>query len=291
MHTDDWLAERFNEHRPRLQAIAHRMLGSDSDADDAVQEAWMRLTRHGGDAVDNLGGWLTTVVSRVAVDMLRSRRGRQQDLMGDDPGGEHVIDLRGEADPEAEAVLADSVGAALLIVLDTLAPTERLAFVLHDTFAVPFADIGGILGRSPAAAKQLAHRARTKVRGGADPVGDLDPRRQRTVVEAFLAASREGDLRGLIALLDPTVVMDADDRAVRMGAAATVTGPEKVATVFAGRALAAQPAAIDGAVGIVWPVDGRPKVVWDIIITDGRVTHIDMLADSSTIDRLEITPL
>jgi len=281
------LGASFEPHRPHLRAVAYRMLGSTAEAEDAVQETWLRLSRSDTSEIENLGGWLTTVVARVSLDMLRSRGSRRED-----PAGAIVPDdLQGVAagsDPEDEAVLADSVGAALLVVLDTLAPAERLAFVLHDMFAVPFDEIGVVVNRSPAAAKQLASRARRKVQGS-DQAADADPVRQRVVVDAFLAASRSGEFDALVALLDPEIVLEADATAVGMGSPETVLGSRAVAATFSGRALAAQPALIDGAVGIVWVVGGRTKVAWDFTILDDKIVHIAMLAAPGTIDDLDLT--
>src|SRR5215216_4595293 len=284
-----WLTERFEEHRTRLRAVAYRMLGSVSEADDAVQEAWLRLRRADTGSVENLAGWLTTVVARVCLNMLRTRETRREeplDVRVPDPIAGH----EDGGDPEQEALLADSVGLALLVVLDTLSPAERLAFVLHDMFAVPFDEIGPIVGRSPKAAKQLASRARHKVQGKG-PAPDADPARQREVVDAFLAASRSGDFDALVALLDPDIVLLADAAAVRMGSPEETQGAAAVAGTFSGRAEAAQPALIGGAVGIVWAVRGRAKVAWDFTIRDGKVVHIDMLAASDTLDDLDLTIL
>jgi RNA polymerase sigma-70 factor (ECF subfamily) len=284
----DRLADHFEAHRTHLRAVARRMLGSASEADDAVQEAWLRLHRTGADEIENLGGWLTTVVARVSLDMLRARGSRREAPDNDTAQAEDRADRR--EGPEHDAVLSDSVGEALLVVLDTLSPAERLAFVLHDVFAVPFDEIGAIVGRSPSAAKQLASRARHKVQG-ADAVPDADPARQRAVVDAFLAASRDGAFDALVALLDPNVVLVADPEAVRMGSPDEVRGAAAVAGVFSGRALGAQPAVIDGGVGIVWAVNGTLKVAWDFAIEDGRIVHIEMLAASETLDGLELEVL
>jgi RNA polymerase sigma-70 factor (ECF subfamily) len=285
----DWLADRFEAHRAHLRAVAYRMLGSRAEAEDAVQEAWLRLSRSDTSDIENLGGWLTTVVARVSLDTLRSRASRREQ-----PAGAHLPDhlesRTGGSDPEHEAVLADAVGSALLVVLDTLSPAERLAFVLHDLFAVPFDEIGAIVGRSPNAAKQLASRARHKVQGSG-PVPDADPTRQREVVDAFLAASRNGDFDALVALLEPDIVLRADSVAVRMGSAEEVRGATAVAGTFSGRALQARPALIDGAVGIVWAVGGRPKVAWDFTIRHGKIVHIDMLAAPESLDDLDLTIL
>ena len=289
MAENDWLADRFEARRAHLRAVAYRMLGSTGEADDAVQEAWVRLNRSDMSAIENLDGWLTTVVSRVSLDMLRSRASRREE-----PASESLPDQLESAtvgtDPEHEAMLADTVGSALLVVLDTLSPAERLAFVLHDMFAVPFDEIGPIVGRSPNAAKQLASRARHKVQGKGS-ARDADPIRQRAVVDAFLAASRSGDFDALVALLDPDIVLVADAAAVDMGSPEETQGAAAVAGTFSGRALAAEPALIDGAVGIVWAVGGRAKVAWDFTIRDGRVVHIDMLAASDTLDDLDLTIL
>jgi RNA polymerase sigma factor (sigma-70 family) len=283
----DWLVDRFEANRAHLRAVAYRMLGSRVEADDAVQEAWLRLSRSDTSEIENLGGWLTTVVARVALDMLRSRASRREDLGSADLADNIESTAR---DPEDEALLVDTVGSALLVVLDTLTPSERLAFVLHDIFAVPFDEIGPIVGRSSNAAKQLASRARHKVQG-TNPAPDADPARQREVVDAFLAASRGGHFDALLALLDPAVLLQADAAAVRMGSPAEVRGAMAVAGTFSGRALAARPALIDGVVGVVWAVGGRPKVVWDLTIRDGRIVHIDMLAAPDSLDDLDVTIL
>jgi RNA polymerase sigma-70 factor (ECF subfamily) len=288
---DEWLARRFEEHRGHLRAVAQRMLGSGHEADDAVQEAWIRLSRSDAATLENLGGWLTTVVSRVSLDMLRARTSRREE-----PDGGLAADRSpgaGQAsDPEGQAALADSVGTALLLVLDTLSPSERLAFVLRDTFGVPFEQIGPILDRSPNAAKQLASRARQKVRGAA--TGEdaaVDPGRQRQVVDAFLAASRNGDFEALLALLAPDIVLLADPAAVRMGSPEQTRGAADVAHTFSGRALAAQAAVIDEGIGIVWVVGGRPKVAWDFTIVDGSIVHIDMIASPDHLRELDLTVL
>jgi RNA polymerase sigma factor (sigma-70 family) len=285
----DWLADRFEEKRGHLRTVAYRMLGSMTEADDAVQEAWLRLSRADTSDVQNLGGWLTTVVGRVCLDMLRSRSSRREEpLSVHEP--EEAVSHQNGTDPEQEALLADSVGLALLVVLDKLAPAERLSFVLHDMFAVPFDQIGRILDRSPAAAKQLASRARHRVQGSAaTPEGDLA--RQREVVDAFLAASRGGDFAALLALLDPDVVLRADHAAVRAGAADEVRGAPAVAETFAGRAGAAQPALVNGAAGAVWAPGGRPRVVFGFTITDGKITEISLLADPERLGDLDLAIL
>jgi RNA polymerase sigma factor (sigma-70 family) len=285
----DWLAERFQAHRAHLRAVAYRMLGSASEADDAVQEAWLRLDRADPAAIGNLGGWLTTVVARVCLDLLRARTARREEPLGGrlpDP----VADAADGVDPERAALLADAIGPALLVVLDTLTPAERVAFVLHDTFAVPFDEVASILGRSPAAAKMLASRARRRVQGAAAvPAADLA--RQRVVVEAFLAAARGGDFDGLLAVLDPEVVVRADGAAVRAGASREVRGAPAVAGTFSGRARFARPALVDGAAGAVWAPGGRPRVVFGFTIRGGRIAAIDILADPERLRRLDLTVL
>ena len=278
----DLLARRFETDRARLRAIAYRMLGSRTDAEDAVQEAWLRLSRAGDAGVENLGGWLTTVVARVCLDMLRVRRARREES-----ADEAVPRLAAAADAEQEALLAESVGLAMLVVLDRLTPAERVAFVLHDMFDLPFEEIAGIVGRSVDASRQLASRARRRVRGATgDPEADRD--RQRQVVEAFLAASRRGDFDALLALLDPSVVARADAAAVAAGAAPEVRGAAEVATTFAGRARAARPALVDGLVGLAWAPGGRPRVVFDFTTENGRIVAIDLIADPAHLGELEL---
>ena len=280
-----WLAERFEENRTHLRAVAYRMLGSLSEADDAVQESWVRLSRSDTSGVENLGGFLTTVVARVCLDMLRSRRSRREEPL-DLHLPEPVVSGADGTDPEHQALLADSVGPALLVVLDTLAPAERLAFVLHDMFAVPFDQIAPIMGRSPAAARQLASRARRRVHGATVPDADLT--RQRTVVDAFLTASRDGDFDALLALLDPDVVLRADHAAVQVGASKEVHGAAAVAATFAGRARAARPALVNGVAGAVWAPGGRPRIVFDFTMSDGKIVAIELLADPERLRRLDL---
>jgi RNA polymerase sigma-70 factor (ECF subfamily) len=284
-----FLAERFEANRAHLRSVAYRVLGSMSDADDAVQETWLRLSRADTSGVDNLTGWLTTVVARVSLDMLRARTSRREEQMD-----EQVAERAGPADPEQEAVLADSVGLALLVVLDTLGPAERLAFVLHDMFAVPFDEIASILGRSPAAAKQLASRARRRVQGAASNTIETDVTRQRAVVEAFLAASRGGDFDALLALLDPNVVLRADSTVVKRPRAnmqPEVRGALAVAGAFAGRAVGAQTAMIDGFVGAIWAHGGRPRAAFEFRIAHGKIVSIEMVADPKRLGRLELEVL
>ncbi|RYV51583.1 sigma-70 family RNA polymerase sigma factor [Pengzhenrongella frigida] len=289
MDDDDWLAQRFEAHRPHLRAVAFRILGSLSDAEDAVQEAWLRLSRSDTSEVENLGGWLTTVVARVSLNLLQTRRSRRED-----PQGARVPDelagWAGTAQPEDEALLSDSVGPALLVILDSLEPAERLAFVLHDLFAVPFDEIAPIVGRSPAAARQLASRARRRVRG-AEPPRDADRRRQREVVAAFLTASRNGQFDALLALLDPRITLRADDATVRMGASSEVLGARAVAETFSGRARGARLALIDGAPGALWAVDGRPRVAFRFTVAAGKILAITMTSDPATLSTLDMEVL
>jgi RNA polymerase sigma factor (sigma-70 family) len=285
----EWLAERFEAHRAHLRAVAYRMLGSASEAEDAVQEAWFRLDRSDTSDIQNLGGWLTTVVARVSLDMLRSRRSRREEPVGA-AMPDSIVTRADGPDPEQEALMADSVGLALLVVLDTLAPAERLAFVLHDMFAVPFDEIAPIVGRSPAAAKMLASRARRRVQDSAT-VPATKPTRQREVVDAFLAASRGGDFEALLALLDPDVVLRADPTAVLTGAPGEVHGAREVAGMFAGRAQHARPATIDGVAGAVWAPGGRPRVVFGFTVADGKIVAIDILADPERLGQLDLTIL
>jgi RNA polymerase sigma factor (sigma-70 family) len=288
-----WLAKRFEENRPRLRAVAYRMLGSLSEADDAVQEAWVRLSRSDTSGVENLGGWLTTVVGRVCLDMLRSRRSRREEPLDQHSGGRvpgPIVNREGAIDPEHEALLADSVGLALLVVLETLTPAERLAFVLHDMFAVPFAEISPIVGRSPNATKMLASRARRRVRGAAE-VPDSDPAHQREVVDAFLAASRGGDFGALLAVLDPDVVLRADGAAVRAGASREVRGARAVADTFFGRARFARPALVNGAIGAVWAPGGRPRVAFCFTVVGGKIVEIEVVADPARLSGLDLAVL
>src|SRR3989441_13163523 len=250
MNEHELLAERFEANRSHLRKVAYRMLGSPTDAEDAVQEAWLRLSRSGTSGVENLGGWLTTVVARVCLDMLRSRKSRREEPF-DARVPEPLAAREDPIDPEHEALLADSIGLALLVVLETLAPAERVAFVLHDMFDLPFDEIAPIVGRSPTAARQLASRARRRVQGAAT-VPDADLTRQREVVDAFLAASRGGDFDALLAVLDPDVVLRADRAAVAAGASGEVRGAPAVARQFSGRARVAQPALVNGAAGAEW---------------------------------------
>ena len=284
MDNSDWLAERFEENHGHLRAVAYRMLGSASEADDAVQETWLRLSRSQTDTVENLRGWLTTVVARVCLDMLRSRSARREDPL-DARHGAFGRTPDHAPDPESEAIMADSVGAALLVVLETLAPAERLAFVLHDLFAVPFEEIAPIVGRTPMATRQLASRARRRVRGAEASARDLS--RRREIVAAFLAASRAGDFQGLLALLDPDVVLRADPAAVRAGATPQVSGPDAVAAMFSGRAQHAKLATVNGEPGAVWAVRGKPRVVFGFVIRGDKVIEVTLTAEPSALEHLD----
>jgi RNA polymerase sigma-70 factor (ECF subfamily) len=298
MNKQDWRTEQFEEQRPRLRGVAYRMLGSLGEAEDAVQEAWLRLHRVDTASIENLGGWLTTGVSRVCLDVLRSRKARREEPIGEQVAEPSVG--RGEgADPEGEAVLADSVGAALLVVLETLTPAERLAFVLHDLFGMPFDEIGSIVGRSPGAAKQLASRARRRVRGAPAPA-DAGRSRQREVVEAFLKAAHAGDLDGLLAVLDP-------DAVVRIDAAARIDAPPAEAgkprevrgasmwanqfVAFSQRLRSGQLALIDGSVGLIFAPRGKLTRALTFTFTDAKVTRVEVIGDPARLRDLEIAVL
>jgi RNA polymerase sigma factor (sigma-70 family) len=290
MDEDDFLAERFEENRTHLRAVAYRMLGSLSEAEDAVQETWLRLSRSDTSGVENLGGWLTTVTARVCLDMLRSRKSRREESLGARVSGPMAVRAEG-ADPEQEALLSDSVGLALLVVLETLTPAERLAFVLHDMFSVPFDEIAPIVGRSPDAARQLASRARRRVRG-ADASHDQDLTRQREVVDAFLAAARDGDFDALVAVLDPDVVLRSDRAALPASAPREVRGAPAVARrALVGRARAARPALVDGAVGVVVAPRGRLLMVLDFKIRGGKIVEIDAVAEPERLNQLDLALL
>ncbi len=287
MDDQDWLAQRFEEHRSRLAAVAYRMLSSRSEADDAVQEAWLRLSRADPSAVHNLGGWLTTVVGRVCLDMLRSRAAHREEPL-DEHVPEPAADPSDQADPEQEALMAESVGLALLVVLDTLAPAERLAFVLHDLFAVPFGEIASILGRSPNAAKQLASRARQRVQA-AHATPEASTARQTQLVRAFLAASRDGDFAALLGVLDPDVVLRADPTAVQAGALAEVRGAPAVAQQFAERAVATLPALVVEAPGTIWAITrGMPRAAFRFTTRHGRIAQIDIVFDPLQLSQLDL---
>jgi RNA polymerase sigma factor (sigma-70 family) len=281
VNEQDWQTEQFERHRPHLQAVAYRMLGSVSEADDALQEAWLRLSRSDTDAVTNLAGWLTTVVGRVCLDMLRARRSRNEDYVGSWLP-EPIVSLDDETDPEQEAMIADSVGLALLVVLETLTPAERLAFVLHDMFAVPFEEIAPIVGRTPAAARQLASRGRRRVQGAA-PNPDPDRTHQREIVDAFRAASRAGDFDALVAVLDPDVVFRIDRGGTSPLSRPPVTGAAAVAreVLLRGARFAphARPALVNGAAGFVVGPDRSPIAVVGFTVARGRIVEIDLITD------------
>jgi RNA polymerase sigma factor (sigma-70 family) len=292
MSEHQWLAQQFEQHRRHLVGVAYRMLGSLSEADDAVQEAWLRLSRSDSHTIKNLGGWLTTVVARVCLDMLRSRASRGEEALNEQVS-EPAADRRTGKNPEDEVLLADSVGLALLIVLDRLAPAERIAFVLHDMFAVSFDEIGSILGRSPVAARQLASRARRRVQG-ADAVPGSELSEQRQVVDAFLAALRAGDVEGLIAVLDPDVVVHADAAAARSGARAEIRGAKswaQGAIAFSRMARSVQPMLIDGGVGLVWAARGRLLRALTFTIADGKIVQADIIADPARLRELDLALL
>lgn len=294
MAESEWLAQRFEEHRVHLRAVAYRMLGSLAEADDAVQDAWLRASRANAVAVENIQGWLTTIVARVSLNMLRARMTRREESLGahlPDP----VVTAEGSVQPEEEALLADSVGLALLVVLDTLAPAERLAFVLHDIFKLPFEEIAPMVDRTPAAARQLASRARRRVKAVSAAAPDRDRQRQRQVVDAFFAAARAGDFDGLIAVLDPNVVLCADFGKRRAPAPAITTGPSSVAALaLTGARLpnaALIPVLINGSAGVVITVGGRPFSMMGFIVADGRIVEIDAIVDSRRIARLAAAAL
>jgi RNA polymerase sigma-70 factor (ECF subfamily) len=278
--TDETLTERFEASRPRLHAIAVRMLGSSAEADDAVQDAWLRASRAGADDVDNVDGWLTTITSHVCLDVLRSRARSAARAVAPDAGDAAV------PSPEEDAILADAIGPALLVVLDTLAPAERLAFVLHDLFAVPFEDVAAILQRSPAAARQLASRARRRVQG-ADT--HADPQREQPVVDAFLAAARTGDFAALVDVLDPDAVFRCDEAAAAIGGDTGAVGATAVAEAFMGRAQAARSEMLDGVLGVVVAPGGRLLLALEVAVEDGRIVEIDAIADPERLAALGLS--
>jgi RNA polymerase sigma-70 factor (ECF subfamily) len=287
------LSARFEENRPRLRAVAYRMLGSKTETEDAVQETWLRITADTG-AVDNLGGWLTTVITRVCLDMLRARKTRENAAPAMEAEG--AVAASEAIDPEREVLLADAVGSAMMVVLDTLSPPERVAFVLHDLFALSFEDIGAIVGRSAVATRQLASRARRRVQGLGERENDLPS--QREVAQAFMAASRDGNLEAVLAVLDPDVVLRVDPVAVKAAAAneakgaprlvGEVRGAADVARVFLGSAQAARPVLVDGTPGAAWAPGGRPRAVWAFKVEQGRIVEVQFIADPKTIARLEV---
>ncbi len=297
MTESDWLARQFQENRSRLRAVAYRILGSNGEADDAVQEAWLRLTRSDPGGIGNLGGWLTRVVARVCLDMLRSRKIRKEESLP-----ENLLEMpqaARQANPAEEALLADSVGSALLIVLRTLTPAERVAFVLHDLFDLSFGEIAPIVGRSGEAARQLASRARRRVRGGGE--SREDGARKREVVAAFLAASRDGNFDALLQLLDPEIRLYADEAAVKITAAnkdkgappfqSEMWGPETIAGAFQGRALAARLALINGSVGTTWIGGGKPRIAFLFSVEKGKIREINVVMDPEDLNEMEVKPL
>lgn len=290
------LGDRFEANRRHLYRVAYRMLGSPGEAEDAVQEAWLRLSRAGAEGVDNFSGWLTTVVARVCLDMLRARKARREDPLevSDERGGEErpAAAVAGQVtiDPEQEALLADSVGLALLVVLQTLAPAERVAFVLHDMFDLSFDEIASVVGRTPVATRQLASRARRRVQGQ-PAVPEVDLNRQRGVIEAFLAASRGGDFDGLLAVLDPDVVVRADGAAVKLGSMPEMRGADAVARAFKGRARNAQVALVDGAPGVVVAPNGKLLLVLRAKVVNGLIVEVEAIADPQRLAELELAVL
>lgn len=285
MDEKKFLAEKFEANRAHLRAVAYRMLGSQSEVDDAVQETWLRLSRSDTSGVDNLAGWLTTVVARICLDMLRSRKSRREE-----PIGPHVPEPAAHDEHERDSDMADTVGAALLVVLETLTPAERLAFVLHDMFAVPFEEIAPIVGRTPAAARQLASRGRRRVQG-TPAAADVDLGRKRKIVEAFLAASRGGDFEGLLAVLDPDVVFRADDAAQRLGSLAEIRGAAGVAESFKGRARTAKPALVDGTLALAVILGGQLRVVLRLTVTGDRIAAVEAIADAERLGQFDVEVL
>jgi RNA polymerase sigma-70 factor (ECF subfamily) len=289
MDEQDWLADRFEEHRGHLRSVAYRMLGSLAEADDAVQDTWLRVSRSGASEVENLGGWLTTIVARVCLNVMRSRNLRREESLG-----VHLPDPVIKS-PEEEALLADSVSLALLVVLDTLAPAERLAFVLHDMFELPFEEIAPMVGRSPEAARQLASRARRRVKGAEIPAPDADLARQRQVVDAFFLAARGGDFDALVALLHPDVVLRSDAGAGRPAASVVIRGAAAVARQALGggsggdrvrQAALVRPALVNGAAGVVITIGGRPFAVMGFTVAEGKIVEIDAIADPERVRRI-----
>jgi RNA polymerase sigma factor (sigma-70 family) len=293
MDEEQWLADRFEEHRAHLRSVAYRMLGSLTEADDAVQDSWLRLSRSGAGGVENLAGWLTTIVARVCLNMLRARSARREESVAvhvPDP----MVSVQSELHPEDEALLADSVGLALLVVLDTLAPAERLAFVLHDMFDLPFEEIAPMVGRTPVAARQLASRARRRVKGVEVPARDSDLARQREVVDAFFSAVRDGHFDALVALLDPGVVLRIDAGSSHPRASMVIRGADAVAkqaslglrSMFASSVVHLHPAIVNGAAGVIVSLDGRPATVIGFSFVGGSVVEIDAIADPERVGRI-----
>ena len=297
MDEKNWLAERFEQHRGKLRSVAYRMLGSATEADDAIQETWLKLSRLESREVENMGGWLTTVVARVCLDMLRSRKSRREEAL-DTTGSDAAWVGEGPSDPEHDVLLADAMGPALLLVLDSLAPTERVAFVLHDLFGMSFEEVAPIMGRSVVAARQLASRARRRIQGATLPDDHVE--RQREVVSAFLLASREGDFNQLLAVLDPDVVLRADATAIAAAEAnrvrgvpapalaSVVRGAEAVAKVLGRSARGARLAIVDGAAGAAWAPGGQPRAVFAFTVVGGKVAEIEIFADPDALKRFDV---
>ncbi len=284
----EWLAEQFERNRGHLRGVAYRILGSTGEADDAVQEAWLRLSRAGAENVENLGGWLTTVVARVCLDMLRSRSSRCEEPL-DTPGAlEPAADTDAGGDPEQETVISDSVGLAMLVVLETLAPSERVAFVLHDMFDMPFDKIAPIVGKTETATRQLASRARRRVRG-AHASGEADPARRREILDAFLAAARGGDFQALLALLDPNVVVRADAAAQKLGASSELRGAELVADRFLKRGSGVRLALVGGVVGLAAAIGGKLRLAFQVILVDGKIAEVNLIGDAERMRELGVT--
>lgn len=292
MNQSNWLAQRFEEHRGHLRGVAYRMLGSLSEADDAVQEAWLRLSRVEAETIQNLSGWLTTVVARVCLDMLRSRKSRGEEPL-EESAATTVTDKTAGSDPEQEVLLADSVGVALLVVLDRLSPAERLAFVLHDIFAVPFEEIAAIAGRTPEAVRQLASRARRRVQG-VDSAASANLSGQREVVETFLSALRRGDFEGLLAVLDPDVVVRIDEAAARPGAPREIRGAQKWAQgaiAYSQAARFVQPALVDGSVGLILAPGGKLSRVLRFTISNGKIVDAEIIGDPARLREIDLAVL
>ncbi|MBD3921718.1 sigma-70 family RNA polymerase sigma factor [Paenibacillus sp. PR3] len=290
MNNQNWLAEQFETHRNHLQAVAYRMLGSLGEADDAVQESWIRLSRTDTSGVENIGGWMTTITSRVCLDMLRSRKTRREDLTIESVP-EPANSSQDRSDPEHEALLADSVGIAMLVVLGNLNPAERIAFVLHDVFALSFSEIAPIIERNEAATRQLASRARRRVQGAESTSEKADLKPKRELVEAFLAASRNGDFEQLLRVLDPNVILRNDTAFAPVAHSPIVHGSQAVAKQFAGRAQGARPVLVNGSVGVVVAPRGLPLFVLEITAVDGKITEIEMIADQARIRELNLAVL
>ncbi len=293
---DELLAQRFEENRVRLRAVALRMLGTSGEADDAVQEAWLRLTRADHASIDNLSGWLTTVVGRVCLDLLRARKARREDVPEVDDGPSTLEALPDPADAERELLLADAIGPALTVVLESLAPAERLAFVLHDLFAVPFDEIAAISGRTPASTRQLAHRARKRIQGAserarAEGTTPDDRAQRRALVHAFVTAARAGDLSGLLAVLDPAVVLRSDAAAQKLGASPELRGAQVAGPVFATKSRAARLALVDGLPGAVGSHAGRPRVVFLFGFVGERIASVELVADPDRIRSMDLVIL